>query len=912
MDSWPTDNRTTRAVSGRAGKSKAPPPRRYPYIEGGATNTVTLIEHRGKFKWDSLVASNPNGPIVRAQSTQIIFPATRPPAIRIPPTTLKERAEQGAHFLRTYLPDVEITSEVIREEVTKDAVHLQGYAELDPHKMDILASFSQPSNSHRVPAFLAFPMGELNNNLNISPFIISKDSNLIFTPTTSPIRSFDTPIQQIAASTSNPGSFLAVRTYGSTTMFQVIPNNATHSSAAMSLKELVSIPTSSTARRSVVDINLHPSSADVCIVNDLGAIFRWSLLENGRIDGTQQFNDRSRLENFADTSVNPPQVTQSPTELFWRLSRGIDSNSLYRASSKTVDAVDLRQSSFNPAQCFNLDQKDELIASIEAVSSDNIIRLVTTKELVWLDTRFPGRRPLLAYKHGRQYDRTLSTQTITMQGRPYTFLLSQNTSLVTVYDVSRSKDQRIQVNRRPYCLASNGAHGAPYSGQLFLNHPYQDSGKGTSLFRLCHNGVLHRVDVNLDVQDGDHDSEMYSPKVRWRDDVAALDVQSRSLRSDPGPLGAHDKSVVNLRETYKVIFQDHFAAEAADVQNTRTGVADIVERMPSFWQESAEPAEHMLTAYDIAFRTGDEPAQSSRADFFTQSPITSSSGYRALSQGLVPTTSIARDAKWHYGLANTFRALGIEAETDVSLLDSQFRRYDLKHHFERTNAAIQKEREARQKLIVDLRLGSDVFSAQTFAPKPMSTTPFETMSRATQALTLGGEPPPVEYGYLKPFLGDKGEESTEEDHTPLGVRLLLKEWDVGANPHEYIYHDPYDDSSPQLALLRSIKETSSKPTEASKLLSQSQRPPTVIPAKSLIPTIKKQPELSMRTRMTFGSFSQVPAFQATSTSQPAGLEESQQSQEEVMASTQVEPGPYGGRPSTAKKKHAKKQRMGGF
>ncbi|KAF7440708.1 hypothetical protein PC9H_001055 [Pleurotus ostreatus] len=905
MDNWPTDNRTTRVVSGRAGKSKAPPPRDYPYIEGGATNAVTLIEHQGKFKWDSLVASKPNGnagPIVRAQDTQIIFPATRPPAIQIPPTTIKERAEQGAHFLRTYLPDVEITSEVIREEVTKDAVHLRGYAELDPYKMDILASFSQPSGSHHVPAFLAFPMGELNTNLNISPFIISEDSNLVFTPTASPIRSFDTPIQQIAASTSN----LAVRTYGSTTLFHVIPNNATHSSSVMSLEELASIPTSSTARRSVTDINLHPSSGDVCIVNDLGAIFRWSLLENRRIDGTQQFNDRSRLENFADTSVNPPQATRSPTELFWRLSRGIDSNALYRASSKTVDAVDLR-SSFNPAQCFNLDQKDELITSIEAVSSDNIIRLVTTKELVWLDTRFPGRRPLLAYKHGRQYDRTLSTQTVAMQGQPYTFLLSQNTSLVTVYDVGRSKDQRIQVNRRPYCLASDGTHGVPYSGQLFLNHPYQDSGKGTSLFRLSHSGALYRVDVNLDVQDGDHDSEMSSPKVRWRDDVAALDVQSRLLRSDPGPLGAHDKSVVNL-----LMFQDHFAAEAADVQKTRTGVADIVERMPSFWQESAEPVEHMLTVYDIAFRTGDEPAQSSRADFFTQSPITSSSGYRALSQDLLPTTSIARDAKWHYSLANTFRALSIEAETDVSLLDGQFHRYDLKHHPERTYAAIQKEQEARQKLIVDLRLGSDVFSAQPFAPKPMSTTPFETMSRATQALTLGGEPPPVEYGYLKPFLGEKGEESPEEDHTPLGVRLLLKEWDVGANPHEYIYHDPYDDSSPQLTLLRSIEEPSSKPTEASKLPSQSQRPPTVIPAKSLIPTIKKQPELSMRTRMTFGSFSQAPAFQATSTSQPAGPEESQYTQEEVMASTQVEPGPYGGRPSTAKKKQAKKQRMGGF
>ncbi|KAG5220910.1 60S ribosomal protein [Salix suchowensis] len=453
----------------------------------------------------------------------------------------------------------------------------------------------------------------------------------------------------------------SVRTYGSTTMFQVIPNNATHSSAAMSLKELVSIPTSSTARRSVVDINLHPSSADM---ESLG---EWKDV------------------NYPIVVALSNKVTQIIVLLAME-------------PSNSMIGRDWRIS-----QCFNLDQKDELIASIEAVSSDNIIRLVTTKELVWLDTRFPGRRPLLAYKHGRQYDRTLSTQTITMQGR----WRSRLGDVLT----QGAMEGRCRCTRRPI----------------------------------------------------------------------------RSLRSDPGPLGAHDKSVVNLRETYKgefilnrkrvvnelrnlqVIFEDHFAAEAADVQNTRTGVADIVERMPSFWQESAEPAEHMLTAnsYDIAFRTGDEPAQSSRADFFTQSPITSSSGYRALSQGLVPTTSIARDAKWHYGLANTFRALGIEAETDVSLLDSQFRRYDLKHHFERTNAAIQKEREARQKLIVDLRLGSDVFSAQTFAPKPMSTTPFETMSRATQALTLGGEPPLSNMATLNLF------SVTRAKRVPKKITLLL-------------------------------------------------------------------------------------------------------------------------------------------
>jgi hypothetical protein len=53
---------------------------------------------------------------------------------------------------------------------------------------------------------------------------------------------------------------------------------------------------------------------------------------------------------------------------------------------------------------------EELITYIEGPQQDHICRFVSTTELLWVDDRFP-EKPLLGYKHGRRYDRTLATHT---------------------------------------------------------------------------------------------------------------------------------------------------------------------------------------------------------------------------------------------------------------------------------------------------------------------------------------------------------------------------------------------------------------------------------------------------------------------------------------------------------------------
>ena len=52
-----------------------------------------------------------------------------------------------------------------------------------------------------------------------------------------------------------------------------------------------------------------------------------------------------------------------------------------------------------------------MLASIEFGLDNGLSRLVTTSEVIWVDSRF-HRRPVLAWKHEREYDRTLSARAV--------------------------------------------------------------------------------------------------------------------------------------------------------------------------------------------------------------------------------------------------------------------------------------------------------------------------------------------------------------------------------------------------------------------------------------------------------------------------------------------------------------------
>lgn len=71
-----------------------------------------------------------------------------------------------ANFLRTYLPDVDIPAELIRDQLTQDAKITESMKKFDPYTRNLL----QPVVTREL-AFLAFPMGELNCDLSMSWFV---------------------------------------------------------------------------------------------------------------------------------------------------------------------------------------------------------------------------------------------------------------------------------------------------------------------------------------------------------------------------------------------------------------------------------------------------------------------------------------------------------------------------------------------------------------------------------------------------------------------------------------------------------------------------------------------------------------------------------------------------------------------
>ncbi len=284
--------------------------------------------------------------------------------------------------------------------------------------------------------------------------------------------------------------------------------------------------------------------------------------------------------------------------------------------------------------------------------------------------------------------------------------------------------------------------------------------------------------------------------------------------------------------------------------------------------------------------------------------------------------SLSTGAAWHRNINNTLRVFDSTISDDIDEISEHLTEYDMQDPGVPVQASIRGEK-AREHLALDLAMSGHIFSPRSFKPAPSVPDDIETM---TEALSIDAEPPPVTFHYLQPVPKSKifvkereggKEEDTDEDmeaeiepeemSCPLGVRLLLKDWDIGIDPELFVYVDPYDNTGGQ-----SEKPVPSKPKTrgfTSTTQFKPQAPPAILAASALaapppILTARKGPPI-------FGSQSMMTSSRAFTQSQvPVTVEYSQMSQEPI-ASTQVLPGPHGGRPLPLKKKQPKK-RLGGF
>lgn len=133
-----------------------------------------------------------------------------------------------------------------------------------------------------------------------------------------------------------------------------------------------------------------------------------------------------------DSSVVSPASsadTELPQDAFWRIALGENGLDCLIASSKGLKMQDFRVhpsslvevvvltvfQSRASLDLFTISRQQDVLTSIDH-GGDNIIRLCSTREIIWMDKRYPNK-PLLGHQHGRQYDRSLEARTIQLQPR---------------------------------------------------------------------------------------------------------------------------------------------------------------------------------------------------------------------------------------------------------------------------------------------------------------------------------------------------------------------------------------------------------------------------------------------------------------------------------------------------------------
>lgn len=319
-----------------------------------------------------------------------------------------------------------------------------------------------------------------------------------------------------------------------------------------------------------------------------------------------------------------------------------------------------------------------------------------------------------------------------------------------------------------------------------------------------------------------------------------------------------------------------------------------------------------------------EQSEQPRAAFLTKSSINSAGGCDAAKEGLLPRSYLKREAPWHLDVSRTLQKIDPSISYDSESLDDHSLDYKLDTSLD---GPIQIQDEAQRKLSLDLFLATDVYAPQAWTSVAAGgIDALETMSRAAEALTLGDEPPSVGLGYLRLRKGVSSNPphhilrtdspATQDFDGPLAVRLLLNEWSIGADPENYAYTDPYEEESQQLIAVHRRRQETVPPIVPGTLPPfRLQVPPMVVASKPTAPPIVGvgAPVRAMPTWNTivFENPTQPSRPPAPRTgSQMVSTDASQPPSQQLLPSTQVLPGPFGGR--QAGKKKPVKKRLGGF
>lgn len=859
----------------------------------GAARLRESTEDPTHLEWTTLSQVNEGPRLQLLRPSVKVFPATRSPAVV--PTRLGTvaRTEEAANLLRSYYPDAHIPFDLLREEISIDEVLLKDDP-FDPFDGNRLATacICAEDGRGRVPDaidVLVFPTGELGEDLHVAPFLKDNATKVVkFVPHAVAQESLHSPILQISAgSTSDPWFAIRTRDALSLANFNALVDSE-QPAPEIETRHFVRVDNADLGKHPLLDVAMSPFVADLALaVNASGDIYE------------VQASGTRIVQRF-------PIEIEHGADAFKRVSWGSDRNTAFVASSKTVHGLDRRTSS--PAASFAT-RTNEIVTSIESPhASSNLMCLCTTTQVLWFDPRHT-RYPVVGWNHGRVHDRTLEARTIARHwSTPLVCLSSRETRLLSLYDVDRpTSGGLVHAFGHPTPLLGDFSdrQGLAFGRSLRYTSAETSEAMGLSIFELGPRSEIVRHDVGYP----SFKDALVDDGVVWDEALREMERDAHFMEPVAGSYASRRHINIDMTDLYRHLFiasQQRPSAQRMKLQGDT--VHRVLHSMPLFWQTVDIPVENMLTLYDLAFRMGDEPSHPARADWLTGSALSTVPGRLMFARHGIPGPFIARrgGASWHWDMAPTLRALDpqfpalastaedvapSEKENSSHVAAATKLTQDLQqqHALNDAPAAAQRRaREAVEDVVLDSALASYVYSVHPFSFGERDERDTLPMGLSRLRLDSSALPPPVQFGHLRPMKPGAPTTDTSAPDMPLGVRLLLSEWDVSSDASKYVFRDPYGDQKGDEDDKISVASLPQTQTQTQRTA------PPVIVAASTLPARRRE-----------GS---VPLPQ----SQPPMVGFSQsQGDVEMFTSTQVVPGPFGGRPQPAKKKPPKK-RIGGF
>ncbi|KAF8557295.1 hypothetical protein OG21DRAFT_1601750 [Imleria badia] len=825
MEHWPGHERHERTQTTDKPKDKGkhkenrlePGFWQWPHLEHGSIGRTTLVPKDGRVQWSSVVDTSHDTRWLPLGKPAKVFPETRSPQVNIHEYSSRQRTQKGIQHLRTYFPDADFPGEVVGDTLEADAREMHLLKAFDPFLGNLLEA--TPCHHTQNESTVVFPMGELGRELNISRFSSDRSGNMVFNPAGSPSFAFETPILQISSAVqpfewiATPFSSLLIRTHTSSSLLRLKGSKVTRE---------VDITRSETGGIPIVDSRILASGPDIVVVNRSGNVYKCNTYQGGKA-----------MQRVGSHGGNND-------DYFYQLGITGQNDGCFLASWKAIKHIDFR-SADSAADVFSLDHPSAIVTSFESPMHDYISRITTTSDVIWLDDRF-RRRPLLSFKHYRGFDRTLRVLTANLNGASFSLLTSRRNSFVTLYDVSRGSDGLLHCHSIPSCLPHNGPMFTAYDGHALIALP---SDMEFSFFRLCQRGSIQRQDIRVARPDEDEPGSSQEGHVthRWDEDVQALEKQVNQLQIDFGPAGEKHYIEVNLRGAYENMFA---IADDTEENMDQTAFEDMLARLPDVWQDTEEIADNMLTTLDVISGIGSGNKHTSPIGLIAGT-TNSKQVFDALMRGQIATQKLAGLAPWHYNIQDTsIPALNYHS-ADYNALHESLKELNLEPSVERHDPSMQRETEAREQLVLDLVLSNDVHSARQFSKLHSSAAAEATTMAHPKEMSYSEEPPEIKFGYFRPIRKsgadhyvDKNQDGDQDSgvSSPLGVRLLLAEWELGTDPGGYTYRDPYGLADIDERPIPQYRKQPAAPSMPQKKQMPAQRPPAVVAVATQPPIVQ--------------------------------------------------------------------------